>query len=297
MGYPWTTVRRPVRLALLSLAALTLAWGAGGALVARGLTRRAAPPFAEPPPAGWEAVSLTAEDGLRLGGWLRRGDAGSACVLALHGNGSSRTGLRDALDVLAEDGTCVLALSLRAHGDSDGDVNDIGWSAARDVRAGVAFLERELPDRRRRVFGTSLGAAAALYAAKEVAGRVDGYLLESPYRDLETAVRNRLDMRLGPIAPAAFAVLWPWGVVALPVDPARLRPVDAARDLPSATPVLVLAGDADAHATLAEARDIAEAVPGPARLERFPGSDHGHLQRSDPARYRAVLRAWAGEQR
>ncbi|WP_437311904.1 hypothetical protein [Sorangium sp. So ce388] len=54
MGYPWTTVRRPVRLALLSLATLTLAWGVSGALVARGLTRRAAPPFAEPPPAGWK---------------------------------------------------------------------------------------------------------------------------------------------------------------------------------------------------------------------------------------------------
>ncbi|WP_437679019.1 alpha/beta hydrolase [Sorangium sp. So ce131] len=293
-------MRRFIRRALLILAACVPVWGASGPLVARGLTRRAAPPSPEPPPAGWEAVSLTAEDGLRLGGWLHRGDAGRACVLALHGNGSSRTGLRDVLDVLAEDGTCVLALSLRAHGDSDGDVNEFGWSAANDVRAGVKFLERELPERRRLVFGTSLGAAAALYAAKDVAGRVDGYLLESPYRDLETAVRNRLDMRLGPLAPAAFAVLWPWGSVALPIDPARLRPVDAARDLPSSThvtPVLLLAGDADAHATLAEAQDIAKAVPGPVRLERFPGADHGHLQRSDPARYRAVLRTWIGEQR
>jgi uncharacterized protein len=285
-------VPRVLRYVLLSLSLLALGGVAAAGLLARSLTRRAVPPFAEPPPTGWEALRLTADDGVVLGGWLRRGDSGAPCVLALHGNGSSRMGLRAQLDLLAEDGTCVLALSLRAHGDSEGEVNDIGWSAARDVRAGLDFLTRELPDRRRRIFGTSLGAAAALYAAKDTGMRVDGYLLESPYRDLETAVRNRLQMRLGALSPVAFAALWPWASVALPVDPALLRPVDAARDLSPSARVLLLAGDLDAHATLAEAQDIAASVPGPVRLERFPHAAHGGLQRSEPLRYRALLREW-----
>ncbi|MFP2912172.1 alpha/beta hydrolase [Pyxidicoccus sp. 3LFB2] len=245
---------------LLLLAALA---AATGALTARSLTRRAAALYPEPPPPDWEAVSLTAEDGLRLGGWLRRGDAGAPCVLALHGNGSSRTGLRAVLDVLSEDGTCVLALSLRAHGDSEGEVNDFGWSATRDVRAGLAFLRRELPERRRLIYGTSLGAATALYAAKDTGTDVDGYALESPYRDLETAVRNRLRMRLGIVEPLAFITLWPWGTLTLPVEPALLRPVDAVRGVPESVPLLLLAGESDLHATPEEAAAIAANAPGP----------------------------------
>jgi hypothetical protein len=49
---------------------------------------------------------------------------GTPCVLALHGNGSARSRLHAELAVLSEDDTCVLALSLRAHGDSGGEVND-----------------------------------------------------------------------------------------------------------------------------------------------------------------------------
>ena len=283
-------VPRSVRLALTCLLLLALGGAAMGALTARSLTRRAAARAPEPPPPGWEAISLTSTDGTRLGGWLRRGDAGAPCVLALHGNGSSRTGLRAVLDVLSEDDTCVLALSLRAHGDSEGEVNDFGWSAARDVRAGIDFLRQELPERRRFIFGTSLGAAAALYAAKDTGTLVDGYALESPYRDLETAVRNRLRMRLGPVAPLAFVTLWPWGSLALPVDPALLRPVDAVRHVPASVPVLLLAGERDAHATPEEVEAIAASVPGPVRLERFANAAHGRLQASEPERYRALLR-------
>lgn len=283
---------RRLRLALTCLLLLALGGAAVGALVARGLSRRAAPPFPEPPPPGWESVSLTSRDGMRLGGWLRRGAAGTPCVLALHGNGSSRTGLRQVLDVLAEEDTCVLALSLRVHGDSEGEVNDFGWSAARDVEAGIGFLQRQLPERRRLVFGTSLGAAAALYAARDLGTRVDGYALESPYQDLETAVRNRLRARLGPLWPLAFAVMWPWGPFMLPVDPARLRPVDAVQGVPASVPLLLLPGGRDAHALPQEVKAIAARAPGPVRVERFEDGGHGTLQRSEPERYRALLRAF-----
>jgi alpha-beta hydrolase superfamily lysophospholipase len=286
------TVPCAMRRIVSSLLMLVLGVAALGALTARSLTRRAGPLAPEPPPPGWEAVSLTARDGVRLGAWLHRGAPGAPCVLALHGNRSSRTGLRFLLDVLVEDGTCVLALSLRAHGDSEGEVNDFGWSAARDVRAGIDFLRRELPERRRLVFGTSLGAATALYAAKDVGTDVDGYVLESPYRDLETAVRNRLRMRLGPLEPLAFATLWPWGAMTLPVDPALLRPVDAVRGVPASVPLLVLAGGRDVHATPEEVAAIAANAPGPVRLERFAHAAHGRLHASEPERYWSLLRAF-----
>jgi alpha-beta hydrolase superfamily lysophospholipase len=286
------------RAALLALVLLVAGGVGAGALAAFGLTRRVGAPEGEgPPPPGWEAVTLAAPDGVLLNAWLRRGEPGAPCVLALHGNGSGRAGLRPALEVLADEGACVLAPSLRAHGDSGGEVNDFGWSAAGDVLAAVDFLERELPDRPRRVFGTSLGAAAALYAAERLGTRVEAYALESPYRDLETAVRNRLRMRLGAAAPLGFALLWPWSRVVLPVDPGVLRPVDAVRAVPATTPLLLLAGGRDAHATPEEVEAIAAAARASVRLERFAGAAHGGLQRSEPARYGALLRAFAAGRR
>ncbi len=85
---------------------------------------------------------------------------------------------------------------MRAHGDSSGEFNDIGYSARLDVVAAVEFLERRRPARPILIHGTSLGAAAATFAAEELGHRVHGYVLECPYRDLRTAVWNRAEKAL-----------------------------------------------------------------------------------------------------
>src|SRR5207245_6234762 len=78
-----------------------------------------------------------------------------------------------------------------AHGDSSGTYNDLGYSARHDVLAAVAYLEQRRPGRPIIIQGTSLGAAAAIYAASDLGDRISGYILECPYRDVRTAVRNR----------------------------------------------------------------------------------------------------------
>ena len=93
---------------------------------------------------------------------------------------------------LAESRFTVLAISLRAHGDSTGEVNDIGWSGRHDVVAAVGFLGKEFPERPVFIVGRSMGAAAAVFAAEELKTDVAGYFLEQPYKDLKSAVWNRL---------------------------------------------------------------------------------------------------------
>ena len=51
--------------------------------------------------------------------------------------------------------------------------------------AAVEFLKARKPDRPVVIMGTSLGAAAAVFAAGELGHRVAGYILESPYQDLK----------------------------------------------------------------------------------------------------------------
>ncbi len=171
-----------------------------------------------------EALRIATRDGQTLGAWLLRGrQAHAPAVVILHGLGGSR---RDALPVMRRlhgEGYTVLALTLRAHGDSSGDRLDFGYASRNDVIAAVELLEQQAPRPTGIVLcGTSLGSAAALFAAKELDHRVRGYVLESPYQNLDVATRNRLEMRLPRyVDDVAYAGIWLWSRM---LTRARSRP-------------------------------------------------------------------------
>ena len=191
--------------------------------------------------------------------------------------------------MLVGHGCTVLMISVRAHGDSTGDFNDVGFGARLDIVAGVEFLERLRPGRPIVVQGTSMGAAAATFAAGELGGRVRGYILESPYRDLRTAVWNRVENALPPVLDAiAYRGLMTVAPVVLPhLD--RIAPAQAIGGIPTDVPVLILAGDRDRNARTEEARALFERVRSHADLHIFPGADHLRMKEVDPGRYRRTV--------
>jgi pimeloyl-ACP methyl ester carboxylesterase len=270
-------------------------WLLASYLVAYRLTRRAHPVRPEPVPAvGWgtlRPLRLTTADGQDLGAWYVPGRPDRPPVLLLHGNGGTRGACLDQAGLVASAGHPVLLVTLRAHGDSTGEVNDLGYSARHDVAAAVGWLERQHPGRPV-VWGQSLGAAAALFAARDLGPRAGGYVLECPYRDLRTAVRNRTHFYLPPVADrVAYAGLALTAPLVLP-DAGAISPLDAAAGIPPGTPVLVLAGGADRRATPGEARAIADRIGPDAVLVVIEGGDHLALRQADPGRYRAAVRAF-----
>ena len=118
--------------------------------------------------------------------------------------------------------------------------------------------------------------------------RISGYVLECPYQDLRTAVRNRTRVRLPwPADRVAYAGLsLPAPLVLEDVD--RISPLDAAVGIPENVPVLLLAGGNDLLATPAEAFAIAQRIGPRAEVVVFAGARHLDLHRSDPARYREI---------
>jgi pimeloyl-ACP methyl ester carboxylesterase len=282
---------------VLALAVLAVGtWLAGSFAVAHQLTRRPHPVRTEPVPTlGWGSareLRLSTSDDQQLGAWFVPGRSDCPAVLLLHGNGGSRSDCLAQAELAAADGCPVLLVTHRAHGDSTGTVNDFGYSARHDVVAAVGWLEADQPGRPVVIWGRSLGSAAALFAAADLGPRVRGYVLECPYRDLRTAVRNRtrlhLPLLLDRVANAGFSVAGP---AVLP-DADRISPLDAAAGVPPGTPVLVLAGGADRHATADEAREIAERIGPAAELVVIDGAGHLALDRADPEQYRTAVRAF-----
>lgn len=285
--------RRGCRRCGLVLCTLVLLWLLASWYCVYHLTRRSRPVFAEPAPAvSWgtmESLRLHSADGQELGAWFVSGPEDGPSVLLLHGNGDSRrTGL-PLVEFFAREGCSVLAVSLRAHGDSTGDVNDIGYSARHDVVAAVEYLEQRRPGRPIIVQGTSLGAAAAAYAAKTLGTRVQGYLLESAYADIHTAVSNRTENHLPfPLDRVAYAGMVLTGPLVLPyLD--RMAPIDAIDAIPASVPVVLLAGGRDREARPREARALFERVRSHGRLVWFPAARHESYYRHDPGRYREVV--------
>ncbi|MCA9610763.1 MAG: hypothetical protein KC619_34445, partial [Myxococcales bacterium] len=145
--------------------------------------------------------------------------------------------------------------------------NDLGWSARHDVVAAVAEAHRRAPDAPVVVYGTSLGAAAALFAARALGHEVAAYVL---------AVRRRTRRYLPPIVEAlAYHSLATGGRLALPhVD--DIRPADAARGLSTRARVLIVAGGDDDRAPPSDARAIAAHAPH-ATVLVVDGLDHGDI--------------------
>jgi alpha-beta hydrolase superfamily lysophospholipase len=295
MKLPWNGFlgrywKRALRLAGVAIAL----WLLISLAVAYRLTHRSRRMFAEPAPAvGWGEFAshrLTTRDGQTIGAWFLQGRNDAPSVLLLHGNGGSRAQCLNIAEFLAPQGCTVLLISLRAHGDSSGEFNDIGYSARLDVIAAVEFLERHRSGKPIVVHGTSLGAAAAAFAAGELGGRAHGYVLECPYQDLKTAVRNRTENELPPILDwVAYQGLLSVDPLVLP-DLEKISALSAVAGVPEDIPVLILAGGRDRRARLEEARAIHNRIRSHARLSIYEAADDLRLWDHEPARYqREVL--------
>jgi pimeloyl-ACP methyl ester carboxylesterase len=169
-------------------------------------------------------------------------------------------------------------------------VNDAGWGAQHDVVAAVEFLRRQYPGKPIYVVGESMGAAAAIFAAGQLRDRVAGYFLSHPYKDLDSAVWNRLHRRLIPgLDWLAYGGMKLWGRVFLPVAPGRICPYDSLQDIPATVPVVFITGSADLHARLAEVTAMYERIQSHAKLVVFEGAGHKPLDRYDRQLFRATL--------
>lgn len=258
------------------------------------LTRRVEPLSPEPVPdvdwAKFETTRLKTSDGQDLGGWYVDGrEYEKPSVLILHGHGGSRAWCLPQAKIFTDAGCAVFLISMRASGDSTGDSTDIGYSARKDVEAAVEWLRERRADRPVYVMGISMGAAAAIFAAKDVGEKVAGYILESPFRDLKTAVRNRAEIYLPkPWSQVAYSGL----VLAAPAfvgDVDRIAPIRAIDGIPDTIGVTILYGDKDNRARPEEARDLFDRVRNHARLVEIVGGKHFALRTAQPEKYREEL--------
>ena len=275
----------------------------------------------------FEDVSFDVRDertgrALRIAGWWVPADGGDPhrrasdrCVVLLHGYADAKVGAIAWAPLWHGMGFNILAIDLRAHGDSGGDESAGGYFERHDVEQVIGQLRAERPREAAQVvlFGISLGAGVAAGVAvlteeprnkpredrhngsPDPAPTVSALVMESPFADFAAAAAAHMDALGLPGGPFPRAALWlaeRW--VGARFD--DVRPLDLLAKV--RCPVLIIAptndpfrSDADT-AAMEAALAARPAGAGVGRVWRVEGADHLTAAHADPAEYRRVLESF-----
>ena len=140
-----------------------------------------------------ERTQVLTRSGLSTPVWIVQphGEA-RACVLLFHGRGGEHSTER--MQWLSDSGFIAVALDFRAHGEGPDAPTGFGYWEAEEVVALGAYAQERWPEHLLIGWGSSMGAAAILFAS-EHSKTWAGVLLESVYSDLARSFRNRFEQK------------------------------------------------------------------------------------------------------
>lgn len=278
------TTHAAALLLFCALAAATAVVWAGHVL-----TRAVRAETGIPPPAlAASRLAFPSPSGALLSAWFIQGEPRAGAVLLLHSVRADKRSMVGRARFLKALGFSVLMVDLQAHGESTGERITFGHREARDVDAAVRRLLQLAPGERIGILGTSLGAAAAVFA--QAKPKYSAVVLESLYPTIEEAVEDRLRLYLGSFGPWLAPLLLTQFEPRLGVRPDQLRPIERIGEI--AAPILLVHGSEDRHTSLTEARRLYDAVRAPKTLYVVEGAAHVDLHAHSTAEYEARVGAF-----
>ncbi|TPI33913.1 alpha/beta hydrolase [Mesorhizobium sp. B3-2-1] len=268
-----------IALVGLGTAACVVDWRIGSMLIARE-TRQA---LAAPGDFPVERVVLDQAGAPKLVGWVvdRKGSCGA--IVLLHGRGANRLALVQRAKLLLDAGYSVVLFDLSGHGESGGAVQGFGYNEGQDAIRIMAFARQRFPGQKLGAAGSSLGAAAFVFATPQASA--DAYVLEQLYATLRetTAWRMPFHFWRGFQADVLLAQM----PLRLGLSADDVRPVDRLGKI--GRPLTLLAGSTDPFIDRGQVLAMQNAAAG-SQLVWFEGAGHVDLLRYDQPRYRdAVL--------
>ena len=247
-------------------------------------------------PVRFEVRDAASSGKLKIAGWwIPPRTATGKCVVALHGYGDAKVGAIAWGPTFHSLGYGVLAIDLRAHGESSGVYSTAGFWERHDVSDVINQFRAARAGETQSVilFGVSLGAAVAAATAVQ-RDDIDAVILESPYADYRSAITAHAEILGQPSGwlqeVGVRLAEWMSGA-----DFDAVRPVDVIRKIPC--PLMIVQAGDDPFVPPADARRIEEAAASrPADLQtvywHVPGAPHVQALSADATAYRAKLKTF-----
>ena len=251
------------------------AWVVGGSLVAP------APSGVGERPEGSSDVSFQSQSGSMIAGWLTEVKNADGAALLLHGIRSDRRSMLKRAEFFQRMNFHTLCIDLQAHGESGGEKITMGHLESMDAVAGVQLLRDRFPLAPVVVVGTSLGGASALMANYDE--KPDAIIAEAVFLDVDTALENRLTMKLGGVGSFLAPLLSLQIKPRIGISTSEISPFKSAAHM--TVPTFVIVGAEDEHATPEESHEIYRVLGGKKQLWIVPEAGHVDLYRAAPDEY------------
>jgi alpha-beta hydrolase superfamily lysophospholipase len=236
--------------------------------------------------------------------WMAAGEGSSRTAILVHGYGDAKVGSIAWAPLFRSLGFNVLAIDLRAHGDSEGAYSTGGFYEREDLTQVIDQLRASRPEASRQVvlLGLSLGAAVVAAAAGR-GGRgarddLAAVILECPFADFPGAILSHADNLGVPGSLFQMAAIrvaqWISGS-----DFGKVKPVDTIPKI--RCPLWVIQSECDPFVSARNQARVAAAVAGRGadvgltRFWRVEDCHHIVSMAKLPAEYRRRLEAFLEE--
>jgi len=238
---------------------------------------------------GYQQITLTTQDGVRLSAWYLPSQNGAAIIL-LHGYKADHAQMFPVAAMLVRHGYGVILPDLRGHGQSEGEEITFGYHERRDVQAIYQYLitQPKVDAERIGVLGNSMGSAIAIsYAAENP--EIKAVVAQSPYISLDDMVATNIKrlVNLPPFPLAPMILFFAERKAGFQAE--ALAPLRHIRQI-SPRPVLIMMGGKDTWANPEGGRQLYAAAGEPRELWFDPELSHLEFQekRADEFEQRVV---------
>ncbi|MGD0463667.1 MAG: alpha/beta hydrolase [Tepidisphaeraceae bacterium] len=224
------------------------------------------------------------------GWWIANPDARGRCAVILHGYSDAKVGGIAWAPLLRELGFAILAIDLRAHGESGGVYSTAGYWERHDVNQVIDQLKAARPAQTRQIllFGISLGAATAA-ATAILRNDLWAVILECPFSDFHHAAANQAD-RIGTPGTLFQDAAYLLAKRISRADFDAVRPTDTIPRIPC--PLMVIQSCDDPFLSAEDLAAVRQAVEsrstgqGPSICWALPDTHHVVGIRENPEEYR-----------
>ena len=209
-----------------------------------------------------QPVTVRSTDGLALDAWwVPGGSPRTAILVHAWGEDKRRPYVDATARVYNQAGFNVLALDLRAQGDSEGHRPTAGYQEVHDVRGALRWLEdRSIEPENTVLHGWSTGAATVIRAAPGTG--VGAVVEEAGYADMPLLLCNMIPGGRGPSSLLAHLAFQVSKLFDVDFDPWALRPEkEATRLYKEHVPLFIIHSPDDRVVPFQHARLLAAAHP------------------------------------
>jgi len=215
-------------------------------------------------------TTIKLQSNKKLECWLIKHPEAKGTVIMFHGYSASKSGLINKAGIFYQLGYNTLLVDFMGSGGSEGNETTIGFNEAEEVKTVYQYVQ-QTEKKPTILFGTSMGAVAAMKALSDFNLNPDALIIECPYSSLLKTTQARFKILNLPSFPLANILVF-WGGFQHQFNGFNLRPVDDAKNIKC--PALLLYGEKDSRVSRVEIDEIFNNLKGKKLLHTYPLAGH-----------------------